>query len=127
MNKEQKDQDLHVNRHNSNEMLCADFLLSVGFSNPTRWFDKRWQQFRIIYKIEGYDCDILISPSPQTVGEMTPEQQVDDFSEINKLESHHIGDWQIFVNSTENHVATFNYKNQLYDFMAICGCPLSCT
>jgi hypothetical protein len=108
-------------------MLCAAFLLSAGFSKPIRWFDLRWEQFRVFYKIKGYDCDILISPSPQTVGEMSIEQQVDDFSEIKVIELHHVGDWQVFVNCPENHVATFNYKQQLNDFMAICGCPLSCT
>ena len=112
------------NGNNVNRLLCADFLISKGFSKAERWFDNRWKQFRVYYKIDGYDCDILISPCPQVVGDMTPEQQVDDFSEVSILENYHIGDWNVYTNSTENHLTTLNEKSELIELMRVCRCPL---
>jgi len=112
------------NGNNVNRLLCADFLISKGFSKAERWFDNRWKQFRVYYKIDGYDCDILISPCPQVVGDMTPEQQVDDFSEVLILENYHIGDWNVYTNSTENHLTTLNEKSELIELMRVCRCPL---
>ena len=105
-------------------VLCADFLISIGFSKATRWFDSRWKQFRVYYKIEGYDCDILLSPAPQVVGDMTPEQQVDDFSGIELLENNHYGNWQVYVNSFDNHLTTLNECSELIELMSVCRCPL---
>jgi hypothetical protein len=116
-------------------MLSASFFRKYGFSKPVRFWDKRLNQFSIYYKIEGYDCDILIKPSPQVVpnnwnayGEgvhkMPAEIQVDEFSDIDMLENHHIGNFGVYVNSLENHVATFYYEYQLLNFMSLCGRPL---
>ena len=124
--------------NDAKHVLCAAFFQKYGFSNPIRYWNEKWQQFSIYYKIEGYDCDILVRPSTQVVPnnwnaygegihEMPPEIQVDEFSDVKMLEYHHTGDFQIFVNSFENHIATFNYECQMLDFMSICGCPLSCT
>jgi hypothetical protein len=118
-----------------NVELNTDFFRRYGFSNPIRYWNKKWEQFSIYYKIEGYDCDILVRPSTQVVpngynafGEgvhtMPPETQVDEFSDIEMLENHHVGDFGIFVNSFDNHVATFNYEHQMIQFFEICGCPL---
>jgi len=104
--------------------LCADFLISKGFSTATRWFDYRCEQFRVYYKIEGFDCDILLSPAPQTVGGMTPEQQVDEFSDVEILENHHFGNWDVYVNSIDNHLTTLNYCSELIELMRVCQCPL---
>lgn len=101
-----------------------EFLMSHGFAEPQRWYDEKWEQFRLNYSIEGYDCTILLSPSPQTVGEMTAQEQVESFSEIDVLKNHHIGDYHVYVNSTENHVATFQFKQDLFLFMEICKVPL---
>jgi hypothetical protein len=118
-----------------NNLLCADFFKKYGFSKPIRFWDERSQQFSVYYKIEGHDCDILVSPIPQVVPhdwddygeeiiEMPPEIQVDEFSDIEMLENHHYGEFQVFINSFENHIATFNYEYQMLDFMSICDCPL---
>jgi len=114
----------HENGNDANRLLCVDFLISKGFSKAERWFDNRWKQFRVYYKIDGYDCEILISPAPQVVGDMTPEQQVDDFSEISILENHHYGDWQVYVNSTENHLTTLTEQSELIELMRVCRSPL---
>ncbi len=50
----------HEKGNDANRLLCADFLISKGFSKAERWFDNRWKQFRVYFKIDGYDCDILI-------------------------------------------------------------------
>jgi len=124
--------------HDGKIPLSKHFFRRYGFSKPIRYWNERDQQFSIYYKIEGYDCYILVRPSPQVVPqgwnvygegycEMPPEMQVDEFSDVKMLEDHHIGDFQIFVNSLENHIATFNYEHQMLDFMSICGCPLSCS
>ena len=105
-------------------VLCADFLISKGFSKATRWFDNRWKQFRVYYKIEGYDCDILLSPAPQVVGDMTPEQQVNEFSVVGLLENHHYGAWHVYVNSIDNHLTTLNECSELIELMRVCRCPL---
>ena len=134
----QKVENIDETPHDGKQLLCAAFFQKHGFSKPIRYWNEKWQQFSIYYKIEGYDCDILVRPSTQVVPngynaygdgvhEMPPEIQVDDFSDIEMLENHHTGDFQIFVNSFENHIATFNYEFQMLDFMSICGCPLSCT
>jgi hypothetical protein len=134
----QKVENINETPHDGKPLLCAAFFQKYGFSKPIRYWNEKWQQFSIYYKIEGYDCDILVRPSTQVVPnnldafgkgvhEMPPEIQVDEFSDIEMLEDHHTGDFQIFVNSFENHVATFNYQCQMLDFMLICGCPLSST
>ena len=99
----------------SNQCYVQLFFKSMGFQNRLDIGMKKWQQFSIYYKIEGYDCDILVRPSTQVVPnnwnaygedihEMPPEIQVDEFSDVKMLD-HHIGDFQIFVNSFENHIA----------------------
>lgn len=113
-----------LSQNDANRLLCADFLISKGFSEAVRWFDNRWKQFRVYYKIEGYDCDILLSPTPQVVGDMSPEQQVNDFSDIPTLENHHYGDWNIYVNSIRNHLTTLNEQSELIELMRVCRCPL---
>jgi len=134
----QKVENINENPHDGKPLLCAAFFQKYRFSKPIRYWNQKWQQFSIYYKIEGYDCDILVRPSTQVVPNnwdaygkgvhvMPPEIQVDEFSDIEMLEDHHTGDFQVFVNSFENHVATFNYQCQMLDFMSICGCPLSCT
>lgn len=105
-------------------LLSAEFLISKGFSKATRWFDSRWKQFRVYYKIEGYDCHILLSPCPQFVGDMSPKKQVDDFSDIKSLENHHYGDWHVYVNSVDNHLTTLNECLELIELMRLCRCPL---
>lgn len=118
-------------------LLCADFFKAYGFSKPIRFWDEKQEQFSIYYKIEGYDCDILVKPITQVVPndwnaygegvhEMPPKIQVDNFSDIETLEDHHIGSFQIFVNSFKNHIATFSYQFEMLEFMSICGCPLTC-
>jgi hypothetical protein len=130
----QKDNLKHENPNDENNVLCADFLISKGFSKAVRWFDYRWEQFRVYYKIDGYDCDILLSPCPQTVPNyftengdlywMPPEHQVDDFSEIEILENHITEDWHVYINSVDNHLTTLNECSELIDLMRVCRCPL---
>lgn len=108
----------------NNKPLSADFLISKGFSKAERWFDYIWNQFRIYYKIDGYDCDILLSPAPQVIGDATINQQVDYFSDIEFLKEHHYGDWHVYVNSINNHLTTLNKCSELIDLMKICRCPL---
>ncbi len=120
----QTDSKKHETPTDANNVLCSDFLISKGFSKAVRFFDYRWKQFRVYYKIEGYDCDILLSPSPQYIDDMSPEEQVDEFSDIEILENHHYGDWQVYVNSFDNHLTTLNDCSELIDLMRVCGCPL---
>ncbi|MFA7446795.1 MAG: hypothetical protein WCY89_12690 [Flavobacteriaceae bacterium] len=133
---DKKVENIHDTPHDGKTQLYAAFFQKYGFSKPIRYWNEKWQQFSIYYKIEGYDCDILVRPSTQVVPnnwnaygegihEMPPEIQVDEFSDVKMLEDHHTGDFQIFVNSFENHIATFNYEFQMLDFMSICGCPLA--
>lgn len=118
-----------------NKRISHEFLLEHGFENPSRYWCKHQEQFRLCYKIEGYDCDVLVSPMPQVVPNeynefgdgvhfMPPEVQVDEFSSISTLQGHHTGDFQVFINSFENHCATFEYEQQLLIFMAVCGKPI---
>jgi len=119
---------------NNKLMLGASFFSKYGFSKPIRYWNEKDNQFSIYYKIEGYDCIILVKPSTQVVpnnfnnsgsiDEMPPEIQVDEFSDTKILEEHHTGDFHIFVNSLGNHVATFHYEIEMIQFMSICGCPL---
>jgi hypothetical protein len=102
--------------------ITSDFLIKMGFEIGRIWSEHD-QQFRITFKIKGFDCDILISPIPQTIPEPI-QRQVDDFSAINFLKNYHINDWGIFVNSMDNHLASFRYEKELIDFMKICKCPL---
>ena len=118
------DSKKHETPTDANNELCADFLISKGFSKAVRWFDDRLKQFRVYYKINGYDCDILLSPAPQVVGYMTPEEQVDEFSDVEILENHHYGDWKVYVNSFDNHLTTLNECSELIDLMRVCRCPL---
>ena len=104
------------------KMITPGFLKSVGFSDATRWWDKRLNQFRVSYRIKGYNCDILLSPLPETLFGKTPEEQINDFSDIEFMENNHVGIWHVFVNSEANLVASFNYHDELYQFMEICGC-----
>jgi len=120
----QTDSKKHITPTDANNVLCADFLISKGFSKAVRWFDYTWKQFRVYYKIDGYDCDILFSPAPQVVGNMTPEEQVDEFSNVEILENHHYGDWHVYVNSVDNHLTTLNECSELIDLMRVCRCPL---
>ena len=106
------------------KLLCHKFLIDIGCEQPKRYFDYRCEQFRIYYKIEGYDCDILISPSPQVVGEISPATQVDEFSDIEFLKMHHIGDWSIFINTTHNHLASVHTEDELLNLLKACQCPL---
>lgn len=103
--------------------LTKDFIISKGFSKGEIWFDNIWKQYRVFYKIEGYDCDILLSPAPQTIGEMTQEQQLEYFSDIELLENHHYGDWHVYINSFNNHLTTFNYQSELIELMRLCRAP----
>jgi hypothetical protein len=123
--------------YGNKEVLSNAFLLSCGFLRSRDWSD-RLEQFRVSYTIEGYDCKIIVSPSPQVVPNdfeiygkghnlMPPEMQVDEFSDIEMLSEHHYGDFQIFVNSEKNHLATFEYQQQLIDLMRLCDCPLDFT
>lgn len=134
-NKQQELTKTTTNAFDGYAVLCADFLISKGFSKAVRWFDKRWEQYRVYYKIEGYDCDILLSPCPQVVPNnwnaygdgihfMPPEIQVDEFSDIEMLEKHHIGDWHVYVNKVENHLTTLNECSELIELMRVCRCPL---
>ena len=47
--------------------ITSEFFKKYRFSKPIRFWDKKLEQFSIYYKIEGYDCDVLIRPLPQTV------------------------------------------------------------
>jgi hypothetical protein len=102
--------------------ITSDFLIKTGFEIDRIWSDHA-KQFRITFKIEGYDCDILISPVPQAIPEPI-QRQVDDFSDINFLKHYHINDWGIFVNSMDNHLTTFRYEKELINLMKICKTPL---
>lgn len=130
-------QNIDETIHKGKRLLCAAFFEKYGFSKPIRHWEIKWQQFAIYYTIEGYDCTIIVRPVMQIVPsdwnafgegvhEMPPELQVEEFSDIIMLQDHHIGDYQVFVNKFDNHVATFNYEYQMLDFMSICDCPLTC-
>jgi len=115
--------------------ITSEFFKKYRFSKPIRFWDKKLEQFSIYYKIEGYDCDVLIRPLPQTVPNdynkfgagihlMPPELQVDEFSDIELLEKHNTGDYQIYINNLQNHIATFYCENQILDFFKLCDCEL---
>lgn len=123
--------------YGNNEVLSNAFLLSCGFLRSRYWCN--WsEQFRIAYTIDGYDCKIIVSPVPQVVPNdveiygkghnfMPPKMQVDEFSDIEMLSEHHVGDFHIYVNSDKNHLTTFEYQKQLIDLMRLCDCPLNLT
>jgi hypothetical protein len=101
--------------------IDGKFLESLGFSGPERYWSERDDQFRVKYtgKAYGYDCDLIISPSPQTVGDATPAEQVEKFSAIEDIVEHHTNDWNVFVNDLHNHITTLNYKDELWAFLTI--------
>lgn len=109
----------------SKKRLSAAFFYKYGFSKPSRcWVEERGQ-FSVYYTIEGYDCKIIVRISPQMLPyEMSGEKQMEEFSDIKILEEHHYGDFQVFVNSFENHLTTLNYENELLELMSVCGEPL---
>ena len=123
--------------HGNKGVLSNAFLLSCGFSRSRYWCN--WsEQFRVAYTIDGYDCKIIVSPVPQVVPNdveiygkghnfMPPEMQVDEFSDIEMLSEHHVGDFHIYVDSSEHHLATFEYQQQLIDLMRLCDCSLDFT
>ena len=63
----QKVENIDETPHDGKPLLCAAFFQKHGFSKPIRYWNEKWQQFSIYYKIEGYDCDILVRPSTQVV------------------------------------------------------------
>jgi hypothetical protein len=117
------------------KLITSQFFKKYPFSKPIRFWDKKNEQFSIYYQIPGYDCEILIRPAPQIVPNgynmfgkgyhlMPAELQVDEFSDIELLEEHHTDDYQIYINNLQNHIATFNYENQILDFFKLCDCEL---
>lgn len=111
-------------------MIDKDFILSCGFSNPVRYFDEYCKRFRVYYEIEGYGCKILVSPFLLPIKmcfpfyEMSILEQIDNFSDINSIESNTDEGWEVFANSTGNHITTFHYQQELINFMMICGKPI---
>lgn len=104
--------------------LNYDLLITLGFSCERKW-DNKYNQFRLIYITQGYDCDILIAPFPQVAVSnnkwMAPTDQVNDLSDIDVLKHHHINGWQVYINNLNNHLATFEYECQLIDFFNLTG------
>lgn len=103
------------------EQIDSNYLLKKGFE-VSRYWGERDQQFRLVFKKEGYDGILMIFPVMQVVPNdgnwwMSPEEQVEEFSAIEDLLDHNIGDWNICLNGIENHISTFRYKKQLEDFI----------
>jgi len=108
----------------SNDRLISHkFLISAGCEKPTRYYDARLDQFCVYYKIQGYDCDILIRPLAQVIGEISPSKQVDDYSDIEFLIRHHTGDWTVFINNLKNHLVTLHTERELLNLFEACKCP----
>ena len=110
-------------------LISHKFLISAGCEKPTRYYDLQLDQFCVYYKIEGYDCDILIRPLAQVIGEISPSKQVDDYSDIEFLIGHHTGDWTVYVNSKSNvinlgyHLVTLHTEQELLNLFIACKCP----
>lgn len=104
--------------------ITPAFLKSIGFSSATRWWDKTYNQFRVSYKIKGKDCEILVSPLPETLLNKTPEDQVNDYSDFEYLENNYFDMWNVFLNSEEDLIYSHSYQGELIEFLKICGCQL---
>jgi hypothetical protein len=112
---------IHEKYHESEYLLTSDDLLYCGF-RPVRKWDDNLRRFRMVYEREGYDCQILISPFPNEIGDTTPEKQIEqDLSSVEFLKIHHTGDWQVYAGSFDTHLATFHFRNELFDLMLILG------
>jgi hypothetical protein len=119
---------------NHRKLLSKEFFRKYGFKKPVIQFVDRASELRVIYEIKGYDCQILISPVPQVWMEHVNDLMCTVISfkagegnnsiDQDFLEDHHIGNYQVSVNNLDNHVATFDYEDELFSFMKICGCPL---
>ena len=104
--------------------ITPAFLKSIGFSSATRWWDKTYNQFRVSYKIKGKDCEILVSPLPETLLNKTPEDQVNDYSDFEYLENNYFDMWNVFLNSEEDLIYSHSYQGELIEFLKIRGCQL---
>lgn len=108
--------------------LTPAFFADYGFSEPIRYWNDKDNQFSIYYKIDGFDCDILVSPMMQVVGngiDTVPiKMQIDDFSDMDFLKNHNVGNYKVYINSFQNPVACFQYEFEMLNFMSICGRPL---
>jgi len=103
------------------KFIDSKFFKKYGFNKPVRFWCNVHSVFKIYYKIEGYDSDILVVPVPQIIN----PAELERLSTIESLEYHHVNDFQIYINSMDNHITTFNYESEIIDFMIMCKCPLS--
>ncbi len=97
--------------------IDSKYLFKKGFI-ASRFFCKRHNQFRVLFEKEGYDGMLIVAPVMQVVPNdglesMSVEEQVEEFSSMEILLDHNIGDFNICLNSIENHITTFRYKKQL--------------
>ena len=116
-----------INRSlDSNELITDFFLELLGFDNPYRVYHKG--EYRLIYRIEGYDCEIFISPTmnniPNWIDELGEYQELSK-SEYNKhftievLKTCHNGGYGVFINNLDNHLTTLTHSKDLYNFLNI--------
>lgn len=116
-----------INRSlDSNELISDFFLELLGFDEPYRVYHKG--EYRLIYRINGYDCEIFISPTmnniPNWIDEHGEYQELSP-SEYNKhftvqvLKTCHNGGYGIFINNLNNHLTTLAYAKDLYNFLNI--------
>jgi hypothetical protein len=111
--------EIIIEEEDTDKELTSQYLLDMNFLPSRRW-DEKLNQFRLVYEIEGYDCDILISPHPNTIEELTPENQIEmDLASIPFLESHHTGDWNVYAGSLNTHIATFHYWEEVQSLLLL--------
>jgi hypothetical protein len=98
-----------------------DFLKDMGFKCERKW-DNSINQFRLSYTIEGYDCTVIVSPLPQIAMSgynlMSPKVQVENLSSMEDLKVHNIGDYQVYINTMNNHLTTLNSQNEMLELFS---------
>lgn len=96
--------------------ITANHLKEKGFT-VERFFSEKDQYFRLKFETEGYDCKLILSPTPffrsNDSGFTPPEYQVEQMSSIEWLSENHTGDWQVYINDFSNHFTTIRRLEQL--------------
>lgn len=70
-----------------------------------------------MFTIEGYDCQIIVSPKPNYFCESVDEEVKQTVNSNFEIEN--TGDWSVYVNGLENHLITFNHQEELLRFLRL--------
>lgn len=115
------------------KLITKDYLLSLSCETYIQTVEFKRHNFsqgeftttelRECFEIEGYDHQIIVSPQPngacyQDENDEWHETPINDNFEIT-----HTDNWQIWINSFENHLATFHYQDEIETLLKLTDAP----